>query len=122
MTRTLLRLVVPVALVLSATAACSRKHDDARTKKLATLCTQAGDMLAHDSGTADDQSFESILSSALEACSQACDGDDQASCKQLDDHLKKVCHVSSDVCGSLCTTAHSPSLKQTACKLAPHKS
>lgn len=117
MTRSLL-----IAAAILIATGCSKKHDDARTHKLATLCVTAGDALARDAATADTDSFESLLSSALEACSQACDGDDQPSCEHLHSHLAKVCHASSSVCESLCSSAHSPSLKQTACKLAPKKS
>jgi hypothetical protein len=106
-----------IVLALALTA-CSKKHD---TEKLAGLCTHATEVLARDASTASADDFQSLLSSTLQACSQACDGDDEPSCHRLDKHLTKICKVMGDVCDTLCDTAQSPSLKAGACKLAKKK-
>jgi len=112
------QLVLVIVVAVTALGACSKKHDSDETKKMAGLCVEAGDVLRQDAKSASPDTFESLLSSALQACSLACDGDDQPSCKALDDHLHKVCNVMGGVCDSLCKTAHSPSLKQTSCAIA----
>jgi hypothetical protein len=109
-----------VLLTLLAMPACSKKHGN--TDKLAQLCVQAGDDLARAASSSDNDSFESLLGTTIEACSQACDGDDQPSCTHLETHLHKLCNVAGDVCEKLCSTAQSPSLKDTSCKLATKKS
>ena len=116
MKRLLLALVLPLAV-----AACS-KHDEARTKKLADLCVKAGHSLesaAAENAGAD--TFESLLESTIEACSQACDGDDQPSCRHLDDHLDIMCKAMPDACTQLCDGAHSDSLKKGTCARAAAK-
>jgi hypothetical protein len=110
------RPTIIIALVL-ALAACGKKKDTARIEKLAKLCTSASETLRRDASSASVEDFESLLGSTLEACSQACDGEDQKSCNQLDEHLHIVCKSMTGVCDSLCEKAESASLKQTACKL-----
>ena len=110
------RILIVLAALL-ALPACSKRHGN--TDKLAQLCVQAGDDLAASAGGSDTDTFESLLGTTLEACSQACDGDDQPSCQRLETHLHKLCGVSGDICTKLCGTVESPSLKQATCKLAP---
>ena len=85
-----------------------------RTETLARLCTEATEMLHEKSGS--DATFKLKLQNALQACSGACDGKDASSCRQLDDHLTKICGVSASICSSLCSTANSPSLRETSCR------
>ena len=118
MSKTLLA-VVALAFTISA-AACSKKHDD-QTQRLAKLCAEAGDTLEKDADSASPEAFQSLLSSTLEACSRACDGKDEPSCKALDDHMHIVCKTMPEACDQLCTTVKSPSLKKSACELGSKK-
>ncbi|MFO0590017.1 MAG: hypothetical protein U0441_20915 [Polyangiaceae bacterium] len=90
--------------------------DEERTRTLSRLCDEATDMLREGRSGGDDETFKLMLQNALSACSSACDGQDQPSCRKLDDHLTKICGVSKGVCTSLCSTAESPSLRDTSCK------
>src|SRR5262245_40372095 len=107
------RFALVLALIASL-AACSKKKDTARIEQMAHLCSVASDTLKRDASSASVEDFESLLGSTLEACSQACDGEDQKSCNQLDEHLHVVCKSITGVCDSLCEKAESPSLKDTA--------
>jgi hypothetical protein len=104
-----------VAILLALAPACSNAD---RTKKLAALCVEAGRQLETNSPGADAKTFELMLANAFESCSAACDGDDAASCKHLDEHVAKVCKVAPEICASLCKTVKSPSLKARTCKAA----
>ena len=109
-----------IAALASAMAlgACSKKGDDAKKQKLAGLCVQATDMLKNESKGASDDAFRQMITNGLMACSGACDAGDDPSCKTLDSHLEKLCKVSSGICGQLCETADSKSLKEGSCKLS----
>jgi hypothetical protein len=106
-----------LVLVLALGPACSKKSSD-RTRKLAALCVEASDQLGRNAGSADPDTFQMMLSNALMACSAACDGDDAASCTQLDGHVRKVCGVAPGMCASLCGSVKSPSLKRATCGFA----
>lgn len=105
-----------LAFLLALAPACSKKAD--QTKKLAGLCVEAGHQLETNSHGADAKTFELMLANAFEACSAACDGDDAASCKHLDDHVAKVCKVAPEICATMCKSVKSPSLKERTCKFA----
>jgi hypothetical protein len=104
-------LLIPLLLATSLFA-CSDKEKENR---LAKLCVETTDHLRRDSGTADAETFQMMLSNALQACSGGCDLGDDASCKSLDGHIAKICKVSAGVCTSLCETVESKSLKKASC-------
>jgi hypothetical protein len=89
-------------------------HDKAdRRDRLASLCIDTRDQLKHPSGDSD--TFILQLSNVLESCSGACDRDDSASCKSLDEEMGKLCSVDNDMCKKFCDTLTSPSGKKAAC-------
>ena len=102
-------------VALAAAPACGKKKDPSESK-MAKLCVQASDQLARDAGKADADTFQMMLSNALQACSGGCDDGNQDSCKSLDSHIAKVCGVSPSMCEKLCTSVKSPSLKKSTCE------
>lgn len=112
MRKLLLGLAPLVTAFLIVGMGCGKKVD---TAKFAGLCTEATKQLQENSSKADDKTFKMMLQNALTACSTACDGEDQPSCKALDGHVNKICGVSPGMCETLCKTVTSPSLKKTTC-------
>ena len=110
-----MRIVAVVAVLLSLSLHGCGDKDKEKAKKLAGLCVEAGKQLADDSGKTDNDTFMLTLKNALTACSGGCDGKDDASCKELDGHLGKICGVKAGMCDSLCASAKSPSLKKYSC-------
>jgi hypothetical protein len=108
-----------IALLIPLLFACHKNHE--KTEKLAKLCGDGTEMLKRDAKSASSDDFISILSSTLQACSQACDGDDAPSCKQLGEHLSITCKSMPDMCQTLCTEAKSTSLREQSCELAKTK-
>lgn len=111
-----MRKLIIVALASLFLVACGKSKDE-KGAKLAGLCVEATKQL-ESAGDADGETFMQMLQNALTACSGGCDASDDASCKSLEAHLTKICGVSASVCGSLCDTAKSPSLKKYSCKAA----
>ena len=106
------KLLVLVAFVALATG-CSKKK--AEESKMAKLCVQATEQLKRDSGTADAETFQMMMSNAFQACAGGCDDGNQESCKTLDGHVAKLCGVSPSACESLCSSVKSPALKKATC-------
>ena len=108
------KLMLLASLVLAFTA-CGKKGDDsaAKTKEFAGFCAEADKQLK-DTASADDETFKMQMSNMMKACSTACNGKDDASCKILDEGLGKICGVSVTVCDRLCDSA-TDSLKTAAC-------
>lgn len=105
------RVVLGLALACLLLPACNKKKK-ARAA-LATLCVEAGQQLS--TGGADSDTFMQQLQNALTACSAACDLEDESSCAALEQHVTKICGVSTSTCDSLCSSVKSPSLKKTTC-------
>lgn len=91
--------------------ACNKKKK-ARAA-LASICVESGARLSN--GGADSDTFMQQLQNALTACSAACDLEDESSCAALEQHVTKICGVSTSTCDSLCSSVKSPSLKKTTC-------
>ena len=102
-------------LALATAPACGKKKDPAESK-MAKLCVEATNQLKSDAGKADAETFQMMLSNALQACSGGCDDGNQDACKSLDSHISKLCGVSASMCEQLCTSVKSPSLKKATCE------
>lgn len=90
-------------------------YQQQQTEKVVRACKIGTDGLNQDSSSSDPDSFTNLLSLTVDACSRACDREDETSCASLDEHLDKVCGVNQGICKKLCTTADSPSLQKAAC-------
>ncbi|MEB2310329.1 MAG: hypothetical protein OZ921_09375 [Sorangiineae bacterium] len=105
------RVILGLALVCLLLPACNKKKK-ARAA-LATLCVESGERLSKGDGDTDHFMLE--LQNALTACSAACDLEDEGSCAALEQHVTKICGVSTTTCDSLCSSVKSPSLKKSTC-------
>jgi hypothetical protein len=105
-------------LILVIALSCCSKSDHDKGDKLAKLCDQGSKLLA-DGPNADD--FISVLSSTVEACSQACDINGGSACHKLGDHLAITCKAMPSFCDQMCKDATSTSLRTQACELSKHK-
>jgi hypothetical protein len=92
---------------------CSDKAPTKPPSKMPALCVEGSSLLAEKLDT---ETYRGVLNNTLDACSQACDAQDQPSCERLDKHLALLCDVSKKVCDSLCADATPGSLTTTACK------
>jgi hypothetical protein len=95
------KLAIVVAMLVAA-AGCSDKAKQKPPSKMPGLCVE-GSRLLVDGKDLDTETYQGVLNNTLDACSQACDEEDDSSCQKLDKHLATLCGVSVRVCDSLCS-------------------
>jgi hypothetical protein len=104
-------------ILVIALSSCSKSNHE-QGEKLVKLCDQGSKLLA-DGPSADD--FVSVLSSTVEACSQACDITGGPPCRKLGQHLEITCKTMPSFCDQMCADAKSASLRTQSCELSKHK-
>jgi hypothetical protein len=106
--------VAVVAVVVGLWVWISRRN----IEKQAELCADSTKTLGEVAKSGDSDTFVQLVQIVLSSCSTACDGNDEPSCKRLDDAIGPLCRASSGMCSSLCTKVESPSLKKASCAQA----